>query len=309
MPERPVLFASKYHTLDNGKRIRYAIFEPERVRGTFLISPGRREFIEKKYAELGPQLLERGFRLIFFEWRGQGLSDRWLSGPHRQRDHIESFDTHLDDLSSFYKKVVLPAKSGPLLVYGHSLGGHLTLRWLAERQHTDIAAAFVTAPMLALASSMVHTTARALSWTAAHLGHDADYAAAQHDYNASDREFKGNPLSHDPERFAVMEKYFLAYPDLTVGGVTWGWLEASLKSIHLVQHRKYFEKLDPPVLAIVGGVDHVTPTAELARFLKRLPKCETIVIPNALHDVMNETDGIRITAWGEIDRFLERILS
>ena len=61
------------------------------------------------------------------------------------------------------------------------------------------------------------------------LGRGERYAAGQHDYNGGDRQFLNNPLSHDRERFDVIEKYFDANPDLKVGGVTWGWLAATLQ--------------------------------------------------------------------------------
>ncbi len=297
MLDHPALSTSKFHHLGDGKRMRYALSEPEKVRCTILIAPGRREFIEKKYAEMGREFLQRGFRIIMFEWRGQGLSDRFLSGAKRQHDHVPDFGIHLDDLSSFYEKIVRAYRSGPLLVAGHSMGSHLLLRWLVERQKTGIDAVLLTAPMLALSSLPVHVTARAMSWTALRLGHGADYAPGQHDYNARDRAFDNNPLTHDPERFALMEKYFAAYPDLAIGGVTWGWLDAALKSMHLMQQRRYFEQLALPILTITGGADHVTPPTELGRIIKRIPNATPVVIPNARHDILNELAIYRLEAW------------
>ncbi len=289
--------------------MRYALFEPPNPRGTILIAPGRREFIEKKYAELGEGLLQRNFRLVFFEWRGQGLSDRFLTGAKRQRDHAIDFNNHLADLGSLYGKIVQPFQTGPLFLFGHSMGSHLLLRWVTERQPMDIAGVILTAPMLALASLPVHAVARSMTWTAARLGHGADYAPAQHDYAIQDYTFANNPLTHDPDRFAIMEKYFAAYPEMTVGGVTWGWLDAALKSMSYVQHRYYFERMSLPVLTITGGADRVTPPHELDRTLKRIRKAENHIIPGALHDIMNEADNYRAQAWRYIDGFLAKVMA
>ncbi|HEU0117919.1 MAG TPA: alpha/beta hydrolase [Alphaproteobacteria bacterium] len=308
MLERPALSASKFCELSDGKRLRYVLHEPEKARGTLLIAPGRREFIEKKFSEMGQEFLQRGFRLIFFEWRGQGLSDRYLAGSHHQRDHISSFDTHLDDLSQFYDKVVKPCQSGPLLVTGHSMGAHLILRWLIERQMVNaVAGVLLTAPMLALSAMPVQALAKAMTWTAMRLGHGADYGPAQHDYGPQDMKFEHNPLNHDPDRFEIIQKYFTAYPELTVGGVTWAWLDAALHSLHHIQQRKYFDHLTLPLLNIVGSADHVTPANEISHIVKRMPQAQNVVIPDALHDILNEANLYRLEAWKHIDGFLTKL--
>lgn len=303
------LLSHKFHDCGGGKQMRYALLEPQNPRGTILIAPGRREFIEKKHAELGDAFLQRGFRIVFFEWRGQGLSDRFLSGLKRQRDYITDFSIYLDDLSSLYAKIVQPFQTGPLFLCGHSMGSHLLLRWIVERQPRNTAGAILTAPMLALASSPAHTIARGMTWMSMHLGHGSDYAPGQHDYAVQDRTFANNPLTQDEERFALMEKYFAAYPDMTVGGVSWAWLDAALKSMHLMQHRAYFERMNVPVLTISGSKDRVTPPHELSRTLKRIRGAQNQIVPFALHDIMNELDIYRLQAWQHIDKFLERVMA
>jgi alpha-beta hydrolase superfamily lysophospholipase len=64
----------------------------------------------------------------------------------------------------------------------------------------------------------------------------------------------------------------------------------------------------PPVLAITGDKDHVTPARELARYLVQLPDIQNVILPGALHDVLNEADIFRLEAWRNIDRFLERVM-
>ena len=123
----------EFFALSDGGRLRYARFEPaSHPRGTVLIVPGRREFIEKKYAELGQPLLNNGFHLVIVEMRGMGLSSRLLSDDMRQRDHVNDFAMHLNDLRAFFAAIVAPNLTAPLIVNGHSLGGHFMLRWLAE---------------------------------------------------------------------------------------------------------------------------------------------------------------------------------
>ncbi len=300
---------SGFCALRDGKRLRYALFDPVgAAHATILIAPGRREFIEKKYAELGTEFLARGFRLIFMEWRGQGLSSRYFEGSQRQRDHATDFAVHIDDLNQFYDAIVAPNILGKLIVHGHSMGAHLLLRWLTERTDTAVAGIFLTAPMLALAGPLAHASASALSWTSSKLGYGADYAPMQHDYSNEDRAFAGNPLCHDPDRFAIIQKYFDAYPDFTVGGVTWDWMQAATKSMYTAERRYKLERIAVPLLAIVGNEDRVTPPDEIIRYLKMIPKAETILIPGSRHDVMNEISPCRDEAWRQIDGFLQKII-
>jgi lysophospholipase len=298
---------ARYHRLDDNHRARYVVLEPEIPPcATLLIAPGRREFIEKKDAEMGAEFRTRGFRVIIFEWRGQGLSDRFLNGAKRQRDYIPDFNVHLHDLRSFHRAVVQPNITGPFIVSGHSMGGHLMLRWLAE-DRPGVAAAILTAPMLALAPPLAHGIARSLCTVALRIGKDDDYTLAQHDYDDSDRAFLHNPLTRDPDRFAIIQNYFDAFPDMVVGGVTWRWLQAALHSMHIIQKPDYLRAVRTPLLALAGSHDYVTPARQLARHIAHVPQAEFISLEGARHDVMNEIDSCRMETWRHIDRFLGRL--
>jgi lysophospholipase len=304
----PELLKGEFHQLADGGRLRYARFAPaQKPRGTILIAPGRREFIEKKHAELGEEFLKRGYALIIFEWRGQGLSSRFLSGPSYQREYIADFSVYLDDLRSFYSAVVRPSLATPLILCAHSLGAHLFMRWLAEDKPAEVAGATFTAPMLALTLKTAQRIAQGLCSVAVHMGHGTDYAPSQNDYLDADRTFANNPLTQDPERFTIIQRYFDSVPELTVGGVTWQWLYAALQSMHKLDQPEYLAQIKVPVQAIMGGKDHVTPAAQLTHYLKLIPNSDEVVIPGAMHDVMNEIDAYQREAWAQIDRFLGKI--
>jgi lysophospholipase len=302
------LLPHSFFTLGDGSKLRYARFEPvSKPRGTILVVPGRREFIEKKHMELGQPLLDSGFRLVFMEPRGQGLSTRTLSGDKRQRDHIENFNTHLNDLRAFFSGVVQPDMAEPLIVHGHSMGGHLLLRWLSE-DRPPVTGAFLTAPLLALGNTPSHMIAHLVSWVYT-FGHATNYAVPeQHDFGqGNDLVFANNPLTQDPVRFPVIENYFKAHPDLTVGGVTWGWVLAAMRSMHTTHAWDYLARINIPLLALVGDQDRVTPAAEINSYLNRIPRVRTHVIANARHDLMNETEPVRAEAWHRIGTFLKTV--
>jgi lysophospholipase len=303
------LLPHSFFTLPDGGKLRYARVEPVgRPRGTVLIVPGRREFIEKKATELGQPLIDMGFRLVIVEPRGQGLSTRFLTADQYQRDHITDFNLHLDDLRAFFENVVRPDFAAPLILHGHSMGGHLVLRLLADPNAPPASGAFLTAPMLALTGVPAHLSAYALSWASVRLfGNATDYAPTQQDYGAEDCDFSRNPLTQDPQRFAIIENYFTKFPDMKVGGVTWGWLLAGLRSMQAAHSLHYLARIDIPVLALIGDQDRVTPANENANYLNMIPRVRTHIIPGARHDVLNETDVPRNEALQRIRGFLETV--
>ena len=68
----------------DGVRLRLACFPAsgEKASGTVLMLAGFTEFIEKGLESIAA-LQQRGFGVVTFDWRGQGLSDRLL--PQHQR--------------------------------------------------------------------------------------------------------------------------------------------------------------------------------------------------------------------------------
>lgn len=300
------LLPHEFFPLPDGGKLRFACFEPsEPARATVLAIPGRREFIEKKYAELGPSLVNNAVRLIIVEPRGQGLSSRFLDGPARQRDHAVSFQTHLDDLRAFYAHEIENEITTPLFLHGHSMGAHLLLRFLSEDQ-PQVAGAFVTAPMLALSSLPAHMMAHGLSWLGVNvLDKAADYIPLMHDFDDSDCVFDNNPLTNDAERFRIMGDYFAAHPQLAVGGVTWGWAAAAFESMQMMRMWPYMNRISTPLLALVGGDDTVTPATDTVPLLNQIPGMRLGLLPAARHDILNETLTTRAKAWQMINDFID----
>jgi alpha-beta hydrolase superfamily lysophospholipase len=93
-----------------------------------------------RYHDLTEFLCGRGFSVHALDLRGHGKSSG-LAG------HIDRFTDYEDDLRV---AVASARQSGPLFLIGHSMGGLITLRYLA-RQPADIAGAVISAPLLGFA--------------------------------------------------------------------------------------------------------------------------------------------------------------
>ena len=73
-----------------------------------------------RYSGLATALLEAGLSVHALDLRGHGRS----GGP---RAHVVRFDEYLDDLGRFVRQVRTERPTGPLFLFGHSMGGAIAL--------------------------------------------------------------------------------------------------------------------------------------------------------------------------------------
>lgn len=298
----PALDAA-FITLRDGARLRHVRWEQDDSRrGVVLLLTGRSESVEK-YVETAGDLNARGFAVRALDWRGQGLSDRLL--PQRQPGHVEDFGVLVEDLAEVVERVVQPGLDGrPLIVLGHSMGGLVGLRFLAEHPGHVRLAAF-TAPMVdVLALRQGGRMLARLAAVAVRRGHGGRYAFGQHDYDPDTHVFRNNWLTGDPERFETQKRAFQANPDLRVGGVTWGWLLAADRSTRILLQPDYARRIDVPVLIASAGRERLVSNAAHRHLARMLPDCTLKTYPASLHEILMERDVIRDAFWADFDRFL-----
>lgn len=271
-----------------------------RPRGTMVVLPGRAEFIEK-YAETLDDLLRLGFAVAMVEWRGQGLSARPRRAPGR--GHIRDYAAYLDDLARALGAIEGLALPRPWLMLGHSMGGHIALRWLREGA-PGFAAAVLTAPMLGIPLRAVpEPVARLLGGTVVRLGAGLAYAPGQHAFHLGRLRFEGNPLTSCPVRYDRFRRLLEARPELATGGATWGWVDASLRSIGTSRAPGYPEAIATPILLCSATEDRVVCNRSIAHFAERLPRAVHLAIAGARHDLLLERDAVREQLLGALDAF------
>ena len=92
-------------------------------------------------------LLARGFAVVAFDWRGQGLSQRRIGNP--RKGHVRSFDEYRLDLEAIRDEVLIPVMPEPHFALCHSMGGAIALAAAAE-DRLPFRRFVTTAPMIAL---------------------------------------------------------------------------------------------------------------------------------------------------------------
>ncbi len=291
----------------DGTAVRYAVFAPEGADGAppaarTVLLPGLAEFIEK-YLETVGDLLARRHAVLCLDWRGQGLSDRPLAD--RERAHVRSMDLFLSDLAGILRESGFLDGPGPACAVAHSMGGHLALRALLESS-LAVDRAVVLAPMIDIPlGAFPRWFARLASNAVVALGLGGRYCPGVGPYRDQPLGFEGNRLTGDARRYARNLELVDRDPRLALGGPTFGWLAAALRSIDALNRPERLARIDTPILMLLAEREVVVSRAAQSWIADRLPSARPVELPGARHEILSETDAIRAAAWAEIDRFLE----
>lgn len=292
----------------DGTRLRALIWSPEslvidKVRGTVLLFGGRTEYAEKYFEVIG-ELIARGFAVATLDWRGQGLSDRALDDP--RKGYVADFAEFDMDLAIFMKDVAASLPK-PWIGLAHSMGGNVMMRALHD--HPDWFTAMVlTAPMLGL--NVGGPFARALVSLIARIGSKIGFARKYlpgSDAKANDEvPFAQNLLTHDRVRYALCQSQIRMEPKLGLGGGTYSWLAAGIRSIARIMQPDYLAAIKTPLCIFIAEKDALIARASLAAAVEGVAHGESVVIPESHHEILIETDDIRERFWAGFDDFVAR---
>ncbi|WP_207482100.1 alpha/beta fold hydrolase [Arenibaculum pallidiluteum] len=292
--------------LPDGGWLRHAAWPaPRAPRGTVVLLGGRTEFIEK-YEPIALALVARGWRTLSVDWRGQGGSSRFL--PDSMRGHAPDFAVLEEDLAAYLDRIVRPRHSGgPLVLLGHSMGGHLALRLLAA-QPEAADAAILSAPMAEISlGPFPPRLARWLARLAVRLGFGSAWAPGQRPYDPAAKFFRDNPVTTDRACWALHHLWMRARPELALGGVTYGWLDAAFRSMDGLARPEVAGRTRVPLLVLAAGRDTVVPADAQRRLATLHPCCRVVMLDDAMHEVLLERPEIRARAWAPIDAFLAEV--
>ena len=273
------------------------------VRGSILFLPGRGDFYEK-YLETLAHWSANGWRVTASDWRGQAGSGRL--GLDQITGHIDDFATWVGDLATLWNQWIAETP-GPHILAGHSMGGHLVLRALAEKQ-VDPAGVILSAPMLGFTASflpeaMMHQAAKAM----AALGDPRRPAWKWSEKPGEPPDARIHLLTHDAARYGDEIHWRRTRPELVMGPGSWGWVERAYASMRLLATPGYLEAVRTPVLILATDNDKLVGFAPIAKAAARLRDCELIHFgKEAHHEILREEDAVRDRAIAACDAFLMR---
>jgi lysophospholipase len=287
---------------DDGVPLRVVRWRPttRRVRGTVCVLQGRAEFIEK-YFEVVRELRRRGFAVVAFDWRGQGLSGRQVGNP--RKGHVRDFAHYLRDLDALRQQVLEPLMPKPHFALAHSMGGAIALFAAAEGR-LPFARLVSTGPMLALSLIRKPTSAKIAALVLNALGFGRSFVPGGGETSIVEKPFPGNPLTSDPVRYARNGEAAAAIGDGAIGDPTVAWVSAAFRVMTKLTHAATPLSIRLPTLVVAAGADAVCATPVIERFAARLKGGHAIVIPGARHEILMERDAIRDEFWAAFDAFV-----
>ncbi|MEM6730428.1 MAG: alpha/beta hydrolase, partial [Myxococcota bacterium] len=240
---------------------------------------------------------DRGHRVFSADWRGQGHSHRDVD---QQVGHIDAFSTYLQDHASVLKAVFPGEKT---LLFGHSMGGHNALRQSAVNPSL-VAGVIATAPMMNIHLPMPRAAANFLCERIDQLGLTKRPAIGQDNMFEKDLNAGGPVQSQDYCKWRKLMNVLIDDPSLVTGGPTYGWVRAALYSMDAALEHGVPEGIQAPALIVTAGNDNVVKSQCAEEFAQRMPNATTVEIPEAQHDIPQETDAILGKFWRATDAFL-----
>ena len=271
-------------------------------RNHLLLVTGRGDFAEK-YAETLHDLVDAGWGVSIFDWRGQGLSRRLGKTP--MHGASPGFGVWLDDLQQVIDWAVERAQ-GPVQAVAHSMGGHLVLRHLAAGGG-GISRAAVLAPMAGVAASPLGPMlARMAAARMVKSGHGGDFVLGGGPYEpgvlGSQRQLL---LTSDADRYSDEGWWVGQYPALAMGSVTWGWLHDAFGSIKALSAKGVPEGITVPVLALIPARDGLVSSPATRRLVARIPGADLVEYPGAGHELLREAEPLRSDVLARILAFFD----
>ena len=274
------------------------------AKGSVLFLPGRGDFYEKYLETLG-HWASLGWQVTASDWRGQAGSGRL--GTDKVTGHIDDFATWVEDLGQLWRswKAQTP---GPHVLAGHSMGGHLVLRAVAEGQ-IDPGGLILSAPMLGFTSSILpdavmHLAAKGMKA----LGDPRRPAWKWSEKPGAVPAARAHLLTHDTDRYADELWWRDHRPELVMGPGSWGWVERGYASMRLLAVPGILEAVRVPVLMFGTDTDKLVAWPAIAKAATRLGDCELLHFGiEAHHEILRESDPVRNRALAACDAFLARI--
>ena len=249
----------------------FQTWQPERPRGMVLITHGLAEHSEC-YHELAESLGQDQWQVYAWDMRGHGRSDG-------KRGFVRSLLEFIDDLACFQTFVATQsAPNLPLILFGHSLGGLVTLRY-AELKKPSFAAMALSSPAFGLSVSVPK-----VKETLAQIANRWLPTLTMHN------EIKYEDLTRDAGRIETFRKDALRHDKISPG-LFLGMVE------HFPLALAQAAEVTQPILMQVGDADKIASTVAGQALFKRLPNAKNIlkVYAGGYHELFNDLERTTVT--------------
>jgi lysophospholipase len=292
--------------------VRYVVKQPPRDerRGFVVVLPGYAEFIEKHQTQTDG-FAELGFETITIDWPSQGLSTRMARKGHPHLIHSPGYDLNLRVIRSILQVTGAMEGDPPVFFFGHSMGGHWGLRiardlyrWGEIRPRGVI----LCSPLIMIKLVPFPRNVLMFVETLCGLGLSKRGVPGS-GLRRSSRFRRGNPLTRDPEGYALQYGLFEQNPALRSRGPTYGWVKTMLSScLQTTRNPKWMSDYEIPIQAHLPGDERVVDGKAAREMLALIPRSEIHVYDKARHELMLELPEVRTAIWERMSLFIDRCI-
>lgn len=223
----------------------------------------------QRYSHVADFFAEIGIACVAIDLRGHGNSEG-------KRGHTPNYEALMNDVDMLVSKAKSMFPNLPLIMYGHSMGGNLTLNYIIRRK-PEIAGAIVTSPYLKLAfeppkwkvtlgkltANLVPTLTQPTGLETAAISRDLAVVSA----------YEKDKLVHDKITSAFFVNVHFAGPYAI----------------------EYASEIKVPLLVMHGTADRLTSPEGTKEFAKNAGKNVTLKIWNDLyHEIHNEPEKLDV---------------
>lgn len=264
----------------------YQSWTSSRPRATLVLTHGIAEHSEA-YHDAALDLVPRGWDIYAFDLRGHGRSEG-------RRGYIDDFGRYARDLDRFVRHLKShPLKDSkfPLVMFGHSMGGLITLRYLVEQGEAAPATALVlSSPALGISMPVPPLKEFAASALMRFLPQITLPNDIRHDH-----------LTHIEERWKKYPTDVLRHDKISPA-LYFGMLD-SFEKVNAGAAR-----LKLPTLVVAAGDERIVSRPAIEAFFPKIgaDKKKLIIYENSFHEVLNDRERLRVI--DDIDAFLGAVV-
>ena len=269
-------FTEETITTSDGLRLYVRTRAVEPSRASVVIVHGLGEH-SGRYGALTDHLISHSYSVTGYDHRGHGLSDG-LPG------HVESFTEYEEDLDRVIAYARSRSDSPTLYLIGHSMGGLVTLRYLA-RKSSAVAGAVISAPLIGAAVAIP-----------VHKLMIARVSARLSPRLRLDNELDPATLSRDPE----VGKAYSADP-LVNRKISARWFAEVTRAMEEV--KLLASSITTPLLIMQGTKDQIVNPDASRKFFDQISSSdkELEIYEGFYHELFNEPEKhqvfARVTKW------------
>lgn len=284
----------------------YKEFINPMAKGTIIIVHGFSENFFR-YRELIYDFYHMGYSVYIYNQRGHGAS-HLIKEPSVFTDN---FDHYVTDLQLIVKNAVKNQQSMPIILFGHSMGGGVSARFM-EKYPGLVNGAVLASPMIKVnTGGLPEWLARVAAQLGVWFGFSENLAPG---HNLPDPE----PWSFDIAGTKSKERYKddieVAYRDdirtWIRGGATFAFVSESMKNSDLLLSKDELAKIKRPILVLQAGDDAWVDNEGQDEFCQAIAEyCKLVRFPKSMHTIHKQVDAIRNRELKVIKEFFEDVRS